>query len=268
MTGSCRQQPYTTNFITIHLQGVAGVRTAVKGEIMQDMYSRTQMLLGAEAMEKIKTCRVAIFGLGGVGGFAAEALARAGVGSFLLVDNDRIAPSNLNRQIIALHSTLGRLKTDVMRERISDINPLAEVQTRAEFYLPERAAEYDFSSFSCVIDAVDTVTAKIDIVLRAQSAKVPVISCMGAGNKLDPTAFRVADIYSTSVCPLARVMRTELKKRGVKSLKVVYSTEPPLTPQGSASDGKRRQTPGSVSFVPSVAGLIAAGEAIKQMTSK
>lgn len=240
---------------------------------MREEFIRTALITGEKAVEKLSQSTVAIFGIGGVGGYVAEALARAGVGKFVLVDNDRVAPSNINRQIIALHSTVGRLKTEVMKERILDINPLAEVRRIDAFYLPENADMFDFSEYSYAVDAVDTVTAKIDIVMRAQAAGVPVISCMGAGNKLDPTAFRVADIFSTSVCPLARVMRSELKKRGVKALKVVYSTEKPLSPvlpegtQPDPASAHRRQTPGSISFVPSVAGLIAAGEVIKDLIS-
>lgn len=240
---------------------------------MREEFIRTALITGEKAVEKLSQSTVAIFGIGGVGGYVAEALARAGVGKFVLVDNDRVAPSNINRQIIALHSTVGRLKAEVMKERILDINPLAEVRRIDAFYLPENADEFDFSEYSYAVDAVDTVTAKIDIVMRAQAAGVPVISCMGAGNKLDPTAFRVADIFSTSVCPLARVMRSELKKRGVKALKVVYSTEKPLSPvlpegtQPDPASAHRRQTPGSISFVPSVAGLIAAGEVIKDLIS-
>ena len=238
---------------------------------MREEFIRTALITGEKAIEKLNESTVAIFGIGGVGGYVAEALARAGVGKFVLVDNDRVAPSNINRQIIALHSTVGRLKTEVMKERILDINPLADVRRVDAFYLPENADAFDFSEYSYAVDAVDTVTAKIDIVLRAQAAGTPVISCMGAGNKLDPAAFRVADIFSTSVCPLARVMRSELKKRGVRALKVVYSTEKPITPvppegaQPDPSSVHRRQTPGSISFVPSVAGLIAAGEVIKDL---
>ena len=240
---------------------------------MREEFIRTALITGEKAVEKLSQSTVAIFGIGGVGGYVAEALARAGVGKFVLVDNDRVAPSNINRQIIALHSTVGRLKTEVMKERILDINPLAEVRRIDAFYLPENADMFNFSEYSYAVDAVDTVTAKIDIVMRAQAAGVPVISCMGAGNKFDPTAFRVADIFSTSVCPLARVMRSELKKRGVKALKVVYSTEKPLSPvlpegtQPDPASAHRRQTPGSISFVPSVAGLIAAGEVIKDLIS-
>ena len=238
---------------------------------MREEFIRTALITGEKAVEKLNESTVAIFGIGGVGGYVAEAPARAGVGKFVLVDNDRVAPSNINRQIIALHSTVGRLKTEVMKERILDINPLADVRRVDAFYLPENADSFDFSEYSYAVDAVDTVTAKIDIVLRAQAAGTPVISCMGAGNKLDPAAFRVADIFSTSVCPLARVMRSELKKRGVRALKVVYSTEKPITPvppegaQPDPSSAHRRQTPGSISFVPSVAGLIAAGEVIKDL---
>ena len=238
---------------------------------MREEFIRTALITGEKAVEKLNESTVAIFGIGGVGGYVAEALARAGVGKFVLVDNDRVAPSNINRQIIALHSTVGRLKTEVMKERILDINPLADVRRVDAFYLPENADSFDFSEYSYAADAVDTVTAKIDIVLRAQAAGTPVISCMGAGNKLDPAAFRVADIFSTSVCPLARVMRSELKKRGVRALKVVYSTEkpiPPVPPEGAQPDpssAHSRQTPGSISFVPSVAGLIAAGEVIKDL---
>ena len=238
---------------------------------MREEFIRTALITGEKAVEKLNESTVAIFGIGGVGGYVAEALARAGVGKFVLVDNDRVAPSNINRQIIALHSTVGRLKTEVMKERILDINPLADVRRVDAFYLPENADAFDFSEYSYAVDAVDTVTAKIDIVLRAQTAGTPVISCMGAGNKLDPAAFRVADIFSTSVCPLARVMRSELKKRGVRALKVVYSTEKPITPvppegaQPDPSSAHSRQTPGSISFVPSVAGLIAAGEVIKDL---
>ena len=238
---------------------------------MREEFIRTALITGEKAVEKLNESTVAIFGIGGVGGYVAEALARAGVGRFVLVDNDRVAPSNINRQIIALHSTVGRLKTEVMKERILDINPLADVHRVDTFYLPENADSFDFSEYSYAVDAVDTVTAKIDIVLRAQAAGTPVISCMGAGNKLDPAAFRVADIFSTSVCPLARVMRSELKKRGIRALKVVYSTEKPITPvppegaQPDPSSAHSRQTPGSISFVPSVAGLIAAGEVIKDL---
>lgn len=234
---------------------------------MENEFSRTQLLLGEEAMKKLSEARVAIFGIGGVGGYTAEALARSGVGALDLIDNDVVSLTNLNRQIIALHSTLGKYKVDVMRERILDINPEASVKAHRCFYLPESRDEFDFSAYNYVVDAVDTVSAKIDLVLRAQESGTRIISSMGAGNKLDPTAFEVADIFSTSVCPLARVMRTELKKRGVKRLKVVYSRERPLTPQGSVEKpaGSRRSVPGSTAFVPSVVGLIIAAEVISDI---
>ena len=220
-------------------------------------FSRTEMLLGSEAMERLRKARVAVFGVGGVGGYVVEALARSGVGAFDLIDKDRVSRSNLNRQIIATEDTIGRRKVDVMRERILSINPDAKVKTYPCFYLPEKAGDFDFSAYSYVVDAIDTVTAKIDIAVQAQKAGVPVISCMGAGNKLDPTRFEVTDIYKTSVCPLARVMRRELKKRGVKKLKVVYSREEAI------KTGSR--TPGSVAFVPSAAGLTAAGAVIRDL---
>ena len=230
---------------------------------------------------RLKTARVAVFGIGGVGGYVAEALARSGVGSLELIDSDTICLSNLNRQIIATLPDLGRYKVDVMKERILSINPDAKVEARRCFFLPETAAEFDFSRYTYVVDAVDTVSAKLQIIMQAKEAGVPVISSMGAGNKLDPARFQVADIYETSVCPLARVMRRELKKRGVTSLKVVYSTEEPITPKVPDEDGivsagtgesasggitpRKRQTPGSVAFVPSVAGLILAGQVVKDI---
>ncbi len=230
---------------------------------------------------RLKAARVAIFGIGGVGGYVAEALARSGVGSLELIDSDTICLSNLNRQIIATLPDLGRYKVDVMKERILSINPDAKVEARRCFFLPETAAEFDFSRYTYVVDAVDTVSAKLQIIMQAKEAGVPVISSMGAGNKLDPARFQVADIYETSVCPLARVMRRELKKRGVKSLKVVYSTEVPIAPKVPDEDGivsagtgesasggitpRKRQTPGSVAFVPSVAGLILAGQVVKDI---
>lgn len=238
---------------------------------MREEFSRTQMLLGEEAMEKLAAANVAVFGVGGVGGFAVQALARAGVGKIELIDSDTVALSNINRQIVAFHSTVGQYKTEVMKKMIEDINPLAEVTERRIFFLPETADDFDFSGYDYVIDAVDTVTAKLLLVERCTAAGTPVISSMGAGNKLDPTAFEVADIYKTSVCPLARVMRQELKKRGIRKLKVVYSKEPAMTPKGhpQAEPGStRRSTPGSVSFVPSVAGLIIAGEVIKDLTGE
>lgn len=230
---------------------------------MENMFSRTELLLGREAIEKLKKARVAVFGLGGVGSFAAEALCRAGVGSFALFDKDTVAPSNLNRQLVALSSTLGKPKAEVMRERMLDINPEVNVEVYNCFYLPENADNFPLDRYDYVVDAVDTVTAKLCITERAKAAGVPVISSMGAGNKLDPCAFKVADISETSVCPLAKVMRRELKSRGIDSLKVVYSTEPPRKPP--LKEGVRKQPPGSVPFVPSVCGLIIAAEVIKDL---
>ena len=248
---------------------------------MLNQFSRTQLLLGEENMNRLSEAKVAIFGIGGVGGYVAEALARSGVGSFVLVDDDKVCLTNINRQIIATRKTVGQYKVDVMKERILDINPKAEVEVRKCFYLPENAPEFDFSTYSSGVDAVDTVTAKIEIIMRAQAAGIPVMSSMGAGNKLDPTKFQVADIYKTSMCPLARVMRQELKKRRVKRLKVVYSTEKPTRPIEDMSIScrtncicppdaahkctERRDIPGSIAFVPSVAGLILAGEVIKDL---
>ena len=249
---------------------------------MLNQFSRTELLFGKEAMEKLAGSRVAVFGIGGVGGYTVEALVRSGVGAIDLIDDDKVCLTNLNRQIIATRSTIGKYKVDVMKERILDINPKAEVNVHKCFYLPENAHEFDFSEYDYVVDAVDTVTAKLEIIMRAKECNVPVISCMGAGNKLDPTQFEVADIYKTSVCPLARVMRRELKKRGVKKLKVVYSKEQPTRPIEDMSIScrshcvcppgtvhkctERRDIPGSIAFVPSVAGLILAGEVIKDLT--
>ena len=233
---------------------------------MEDQFSRTRMLLGDEGMERLMRARVAVFGIGGVGGYTAEALARSGVGALDLIDRDTVSISNLNRQIIALHSTVGRYKTEVMRERILDICPEVKVEVYNCFFLPENAGQFDFSRYSYVVDAVDTVTAKLEIISRAQAAGVAVISAMGAGNKLDPSLFRVADIYRTEMCPLAKVMRRELKKRQVKKLKVVYSLEQPRTPvQSTADEPGRRAAPGSAAFVPSVAGLMLAGEGIRDL---
>jgi len=237
-------------------------------EKLQDEFSRTSLLIGEVGLKKLKNTRVAVFGVGGVGGYVVEALARSGVGSFVLIDNDNVSVSNLNRQIIATVDTIGKPKVEVMRDRILSINPKAKVEIHQCFYLPDIAEHFNFPHYDYVVDAVDTVTAKIDIVLRAQAAKIPVISVMGAGNKMDPTKFEVTDIYKTSVCPLAKVMRKELKQRGVKKLKVVYSKEPALTPIKFNEESKGttgRPAPGSVSFVPSVAGLIAAGEVIKDV---
>lgn len=227
-------------------------------------FSRTAFLLGEEGVEKLKKSRVAIFGIGGVGGYVAEALARSGVGALDLIDKDVVSVSNINRQIIALHSTVGRKKTEVMAERVKDINPAIDVRTYDVFYLPETANEFDFSSYDYVVDAIDTVSGKIALVEQANRANIPVISSMGAGNKLDPTAFEVVDISKTSVCPLARVMRRELKKRGIEHLKVVYSKEEPRA-SACTDEETGKAIPGSIAFVPSVVGLILAGEVIKDL---
>ncbi len=236
----------------------------------ENPFARTQLLFGKEAMDRLAASRVIIFGIGGVGGHAAEALARSGVGSLDLVDHDRISPTNLNRQIVALHSTLGRLKVDVMAERIRDINPKIVVREHPLFYLPETADQFDFSQFDYIVDCIDTVTGKLQIIEAAKAVDRPVISSMGAGNKLDPTKFRVADISQTSVCPLAKVMRRELKKRGIKDVKVVYSMEEPapLLEKSEEDKGKRRLLPGSTAFVPSVAGLILASQVVKDLTDR
>ena len=248
---------------------------------MLTQFSRTELLLGKEAMEKLQNSRVAVFGIGGVGGYVCEALARSGVGAFDLIDDDKVCLTNLNRQIIATRKTIGKYKTDVMKERILEINPKAEVTMHKCFFLPENAEEFPFEEYDYVVDAVDTVTAKIELVMKCKEKNVPIISSMGAGNKLDASAFRVADIYKTKVCPLAKVMRRELKKRGVKKLKVVYSEEQPTRPLEDMSIScrtncicppgakhkctERRDIPGSVAFVPSVAGLIIAGEVVKDL---
>ncbi len=230
----------------------------------KDEFSRTAYIYGEDAIGKLNNSRVAVFGVGGVGGFACEALARAGVGSIDIFDKDTVSLSNINRQIIALHSTVGKAKVDVMNERIRDINPECRVSAYEVFYLPENADEYDLSQYDYIVDAVDTVSAKLEIVCRADKAGVPVISAMGAGNKTDPKLFEVADINKTTVCPLARVMRRELKKRGVNKLKVVYSKEEPVKCAfGETENGKT--VPGSLSFVPSVMGLIIAGEVVKDL---
>lgn len=251
---------------------------------MLNQFSRTQLLLGEEAMNKLKNSRVAVFGVGGVGGYVCEALARSGVGTFDLIDDDKVCLTNLNRQIIATRKTVGKYKVEVMKERILDINPDAQVNIHQCFFLLENADEFSFDAYDYVVDAVDTVTAKIEIIMQAKKKEVPVISSMGAGNKLDPTAFRVTDIYKTKVCPLAKVMRRELKKRGVKKLKVVYSEEQPIQPIEDMSIScrancicppgakhkctERRAIPGSVAFVPSVVGLIIAGEVVKDIAGK
>lgn len=232
---------------------------------MLEQFSRTGLLLGEEAMERIGSSHVAVFGVGGVGGFTIEALARCGIGRLDIIDNDTVAQTNLNRQIIALSSTIGKYKVDVMKDRILDINQYAVVNCFRSFYLPENADEFDFSKYDYIVDAIDTITAKIDLAVRAQKEQIPIISCMGAGNKLDPTKFEVTDIYKTSVCPLAKVMRKELKKRGVEKLKVVYSKEKAIKPLECKEITNKRIVPGSISFAPSVAGLIIAGEVIKDI---
>lgn len=233
---------------------------------MTEEFSRTGLLLGAEAMEKLHNSRVAVFGVGGVGGYAVEALARCGVGRLDLIDNDTVSLSNINRQIIALHSTVGRYKVDVAKERVLDINPDCEVRVYKTFFLPETEDEFDFTQFDYVIDAIDTVTGKLALVMKANAANTRIISSMGAGNKLDPTKFEAADISKTAVCPLARIMRKELKKRGIEHLKVVYSKEQAMTPLESIASPSGKIIPGSLAFVPSVAGLIIAGEVIKDIT--
>lgn len=229
--------------------------------MMQEQLSRTELLIGRDGLERLKNARVAVFGIGGVGGYVVEALARSGVGAFTLVDSDRVSLSNLNRQIIATRETIGQYKTEVMKQRILSICPETEVETCQCFYLPETRDQFDFTRYDYVVDAVDTVTAKIDLVLRAKETGVPVISSMGAGNKMNPAMFEVADIYKTSVCPLAKVMRRELKKRGISKLKVVYSKEEPI----KRATEEQRPVPGSIAFVPSAAGLIIAGEVVKDL---
>ena len=249
---------------------------------MLNQFSRTQLLLGEDAMKKLADMRVAVFGIGGVGGYVCEALVRSGVGHFDLIDDDKVCLTNINRQIIATRKTIGKYKVDVMKERMLDINPEVEVTVHKCFFLPENADEFPFAEYDYVVDAVDTVTAKIELVMKCQKEGVSIMSSMGAGNKLDASAFRVADIYKTQMCPLAKVMRRELKKRGVKKLKVVYSEEKPTRPIEDMSIScrtncicppgaehkctERRDIPGSVAFVPSVAGLIIAGEVIKDLT--
>ena len=249
---------------------------------MLNQFSRTELLFGKDAMERLYHARVAVFGIGGVGGYTVEALARSGVGTLDLIDDDRICLTNLNRQILATRKTVGKCKVDVAKERILEINPNVVVNLYKTFYAPQTAEQFDFSQYDYVVDAIDTVTGKLELVEQAQRAGVPIISCMGAGNKLDPTAFEVADIYETSICPLARVMRRELRKRGIQKLKVVYSKEPPITPIDDMSIScrthcicppgtarkctQRRQVPGSNAFVPAAVGLIIAGEVVKDLT--
>lgn len=225
---------------------------------MDNQFTRTEILIGAEAIEKLKNSRIAVFGLGGVGGYVVEALARAGVGSLDLIDNDDINITNINRQIYALNSTIGKSKVELAKIRILDINPNAKVEGYKKFFSPDTSAEFNFSKYDYVVDAIDSVTGKIELVLKSQEANVPIISCMGTGNKLNPELFEISDIYKTSVCPLAKVMRTELKKRKVKKLKVLYSKEVPIKQEG-------QRIPASISFVPPVAGLIIAGEVIKDL---
>lgn len=249
---------------------------------MLNQFSRTELLLGHEGMERLANARVAVFGIGGVGGYTVEALARSGVGTLDLIDDDRVCLTNVNRQVLATRKTVGQYKVDVAEQRILEINPHAVVHTYKTFYMPDTADQFDFTQYDYVVDAIDTVKGKLELVMQAEQTHTPIISCMGAGNKMDPTAFEVTDIYQTSVCPLARVMRHELKKRGVKKLKVVYSKEPAMTPiedmaisckthcicpPGTARKcTQRRQVPGSNAFVPSVAGLIIAGEVVRDLT--
>ena len=250
---------------------------------MLNQFSRTQLLFGPEAMEKLQHSRVAVFGIGGVGGYAVEALARSGIGTLDLIDDDRVCLTNLNRQLHATRKTVGKYKVDVAQERVNEINPDCVVNSYKTFYMPDTKDMFDFSEYDYVVDAIDTVKGKLTLVEAAQKTGTPIISCMGAGNKTDPTAFRVADIYKTSVCPLARVMRTECRRRGIKHLKVVYSTEVPtrpledptiscrqhcICPPGTRKCTVRRDIPGSTAFVPSVAGLIIAGEVVKDLVAK
>ncbi|MBQ8464513.1 MAG: tRNA threonylcarbamoyladenosine dehydratase [Alphaproteobacteria bacterium] len=236
---------------------------------MLNQFSRSELVFGKSALKKLATSRVAVFGLGGVGSYVAEALARSGIGHLDLIDNDTICLTNLNRQLFATHKTIGQFKVDVAAERIADINPDCNVTTYKTFYLPENKNEFDFTQFDYVVDAIDTVAGKIGLIVEANNAGIPIISAMGAGNKVNPAAFEVADIYKTSVCPLAHVMRKELRKRGIKNLKVVYSKEPPLTPLKPTDDesekSSKRQTPGSTAFTPPVVGLIIAGEVVKDL---
>lgn len=251
---------------------------------MREQFIRTEMLLGAEALERLQNARVALFGLGGVGGYTLEALTRSGVGQLDLIDNDTVSLSNLNRQILATYDTVGMRKVDAAKQRVLSINPACVVRTYAVFYTPETAGQFDFTQYDYIVDAIDTVTGKLAMIMQADAAGTPIISCMGAGNKINPAALEVADIYETSVCPLARVMRTELRKRGIKHLKVVYSKEKAITPvddmaiscsqhcicpPGTARKcTQRRQVPGSTAYVPAVAGLIIAGEVINDLAGK
>ena len=238
---------------------------------MDAQFSRTALLLGEEAVEKLLGCRVAVFGIGGVGGYTAEALARSGVGALDLIDSDTVSVTNINRQLFATHSTVGQYKVDVARQRLLDIYPCLQVTTHKVFYTPETADQFDFSQYDYIVDAIDTVTGKLCLAERAFAAGTPIISCMGAGNKLDGTAFQVADISKTTICPLARVMRKELKKRGIQHMKVVFTTEEALTPVGAEAEAAaigKRQIPGSTSYIPGIAGLLLAGEVIKDLAMR
>lgn len=251
-------------------------------EIMLNQYSRTQLIFGAEGMERLRGSRVAVFGIGGVGGYTVEALARSGVGTLDLIDDDRVCLTNLNRQIFATRKTVGQYKVDAARQRIADLDPDIRVHTWKTFYTPQTAEQFDFTQYDYIVDAIDTVTGKLELVMQANRTGTPIISCMGAGNKVDPAAFEVADIYKTSMCPLARIMRQELKKRGIRRLKVVYSREQPLKPMEDAAIScrehcicppgtarkctQRRQVPGSSAFVPAAAGLILAGEVVRELS--
>ena len=225
---------------------------------MENQFSRTETLIGTEALKKLANSRVAVFGIGGVGGYVVEALARAGVGALDLIDNDEVNITNINRQIIALHSTIGKSKVEVAKERVLDINPKVNIKIYKTFFTPETSDEFDFSQYDYVVDAIDTVTGKIELVMKSQEVNAPIISCLGTGNKIHPEMFEISDIYKTSVCPLAKVMRTELKKRGVKKLKVLYSKETPIKKEG-------QRIPASISFTPPVAGLIIAGEVVRDL---
>ena len=235
---------------------------------MREEFSRTEQLLGAKAMDRLAKARVAVFGIGGVGGYVVEALARCGVGALDLIDSDEVSPSNINRQIIALHSTVGQKKVEVMARRVADICPETTVRTYPVFYLPETAEQFDFSEYDYVVDAIDTVAGKLELVKRARAAGVPIICSMGAGNKMDPTAFCVADIYSTSVCPLAKVMRNLCRREGIPALKVVYSKEPPMTPAVTAERANGRTPPASAVFAPAAAGLAVARAVVEDLLAE
>ena len=234
---------------------------------MSEQFSRTELLIGKEGIEKLSKSHVAVFGIGGVGGYVVEALIRSGIGAIDIIDNDTVCESNINRQIYATTKTIGKNKVDVAKERILEINPNIKVKTFQMFFTPQTADEFDFSNYDYIVDAIDTVVGKLSLIEKAKEYEVPIICSMGAGNKLDPTKFEVADISKTSVCPIARVIRTELKKRRIKDVKVVYSKEPPIKPHSTLNSQTNKQTPGSIAFVPSVAGLIIAGEVIKDIIS-